>query len=99
MIPLRSWLFVPGNRERFLPKLESVRPDAVILELEDSIPLAEKVSTRQVVRQVLLSGCVPHEQLLVQVNPFSRGLTADDIGAVVSSRLAGLLLPKVGDPN
>jgi citrate lyase subunit beta/citryl-CoA lyase len=99
VIPLRSWLFVPGNRERFLAKLESIRPDAVILDLEDSIPLAEKAAARQAVRQALLSGRVPHKQLFVRVNPFSSGLTADDIEAVVASQLAGLFLPKVGDPN
>ena len=41
---LRSLLFVPGNRERFLAKLEALRPDAAILDLEDSIPPSEKAT-------------------------------------------------------
>jgi citrate lyase subunit beta/citryl-CoA lyase len=95
MKPLRSFLFVPGNRERFLEKLETLRPDAVILDLEDSVPPAEKEAARQMVRAVLLSNRFAEHQLFVRVNGFGTGLTAADLAAVACSRLQGVFLPKV----
>lgn len=95
MTPLRSWLFVPGNRERFLDRLDSLRPDAVILDLEDSIPPGEKIRTRAAVRAVLRSERLAGQRLFVRVNDFRTGLAADDLEAVVSNRLAGIFLPKI----
>ena len=97
--PLRSLLFVPGNRERFLAKLGELRPDAAILDLEDSIPAGEKEAAREAVRAVLRSGRLADLPLFVRVNDFRTGLTADDIAAVVAPRLAGVFLPKVEHPD
>ena len=38
--PLRSLLFVPGTRTDLLPKALATGADAVILDLEDSVPPA-----------------------------------------------------------
>lgn len=47
----RSFLFVPANRpERFAKALAS-GADAVILDLEDSVPLQSKAEARQAIRQ------------------------------------------------
>src|SRR5215212_751143 len=96
---LRSLLFVPGNRERFLAKLEALRPDAAILDLEDSIPPSEKVTGRECVREVLLSGRFGDRPLFVRVNDLRSDLAAADIAAVVTPRLAGVFLPKVEHPD
>ena len=44
---LRTLLFVPGNQERRIEKARSVDADALILDLEDSVPPAEKDSARE----------------------------------------------------
>jgi citrate lyase subunit beta / citryl-CoA lyase len=93
--PLRSLLFVPANRERFLAKLDSLRPDAVILDLEDSVPPAEKAPARAGLAELLRSDRLADQRLFVRINDFRTGLTAADIAAVVSTRLAGIFLPKV----
>lgn len=95
MKPLRSLLFVPGNRERFLAKLDALRPDAVLLDLEDSIPLAEKAAAREAVGAILRSERFPDHRLFVRVNPLRGGLAAADLAAVVSRRVEGVFLPKV----
>lgn len=96
--PLRSLLFVPANRERFLAKLSALRPDGVILDLEDSVPPAEKAAARDAAREILRGERFPEHQLFVRVNAFPTGLTPADIAAVVSPRLAGIFLPKIEDP-
>ena len=45
----RTFLFAPGNHPRRVEKALSLDADAVILDLEDACPIAEKVATRAVV--------------------------------------------------
>jgi citrate lyase subunit beta/citryl-CoA lyase len=92
-------LFVPGNRQRFFGKLDTVTPDAVILDLEDSVPLAEKQTAREMVGELLRGERFKHQQLYVRVNAYATGLTAADIQALVAPRLVGILLPKVETAN
>jgi citrate lyase subunit beta/citryl-CoA lyase len=70
----RSFLFVPGNRpERFLKALQS-GADAVILDLEDAVPLAEKASAREAI-------CRQWPQLLVLKVPLVVRINAADSAA------------------
>ncbi len=46
----RSMLFVPGNRPVWMDKAPRYEPDALILDLEDAVPIAEKDATRPIVR-------------------------------------------------
>ena len=43
---LRSILFTPGNNMRMIHKIPNLKADAVILDLEDSIPITEKETAR-----------------------------------------------------
>ena len=43
---LRSLLFVPGNKTSMLEKALTLRPDAFVPDMEDSVPAAEKVNAR-----------------------------------------------------
>ena len=46
MAVYRTFLFAPGNHPRRVEKAFSLDADAVILDLEDACPIAEKVATR-----------------------------------------------------
>ena len=46
----RSIMFVPGNRGSWIEKAPKYGPDALMLDLEDSVPPAEKVEARSIVR-------------------------------------------------
>ena len=50
MLLARSFLYVPANREKFLEKALAVPADALLLDLEDSVPPAEKATARTAVR-------------------------------------------------
>ena len=45
--PLRSVLFVPGNKEDWIRKAPKYGADALILDLEDSVPPQEKDAARE----------------------------------------------------
>jgi len=92
MLPLRSLLFAPGNDLKKINQSFNVGADAVILDLEDSVAISEKSRSRLLLREVLQeSHCC---QTYVRVNSFNAGLTADDLEAVVTVNLTGVMLPK-----
>lgn len=95
MMPLlRSLLFVPGNRPKMLDKAPGSGADAIVLDLEDSVPPAEKEAARHMVRERVASyGPLPCI-VTVRVNAISTGFTADDLAAVVVPGLQGITLPK-----
>ena len=97
---VRSLLFAPGNEPRKLAKVGSFGADGVILDLEDSVPAAEKVAGRAKVRDAA-QNAAEGGRMYVRVNPttaktgFSVDHGADDVAAVVSPDVDGLLVPKV----
>lgn len=97
---LRTLLFVPGNRARMIEKAKVLADlDAIIFDLEDAVPPAEKPTARRMIREAMDSGEFDRFKVFVRVNAVSTGLLPDDLDAVVSSRLFGIVLPKVEDPE
>lgn len=92
MIQLRSILFVPGDRpERFVKAMTSAA-DALILDLEDSVSLANKGKAHEAVSE-FLSHKHP-KPVLVRVNPLSSDMIEDDLAAALSKLPDGIMLPK-----
>jgi citrate lyase subunit beta / citryl-CoA lyase len=89
----RTFLFAPGNHPRRVEKALSLDADAVILDLEDACPIAEKKATRPVV----VAACQrPRTGLgYVRVNATSTEFGYGDIVAVVQKGVDGIILPKV----
>jgi citrate lyase subunit beta / citryl-CoA lyase len=96
-LPLRSWLFVPGDSERKQDKALGSAADAVILDLEDSVALAQLAAARTHVTNLLRSRRPPGgPQLWVRPNAPASGLLREDLEAVFAGGApAGLVLPKV----
>jgi citrate lyase subunit beta / citryl-CoA lyase len=94
----RSFLYVPANREKFLEKAVGLPSDAFILDLEDSVPPAEKTNARAGVRAYAPK--IAGERVWVRVNGLDTGFADDDLDAVVGvAGLAGIFLPKVETPD
>ena len=97
--PLRSWLFVPGDSERKQVKALGSGADVLILDLEDSVALAQRPAARQQAARLLAAGsALAGPQLWVRTSaPHGEGL-AQDLEAVCAGPLpAGLVLPKVSE--
>ena len=73
--------------------------NAVILDLEDSVPIAAKAEGRAlVVKAIDGASALPaatRPLVTVRTNAFATGLLADDLAAVVRPGLAAIFLPKV----
>ena len=95
MKPLRSLLFVPGNKAAWMEKAPQYGADALILDLEDSVPYADKDTARILVRQAIDNLSPRGLTLFVRINPLETDMTGDDLSAIVCTGLTGLLPPKV----
>lgn len=89
----RSSLILPVNIPRFVEKAYARGADAVVLDLEDSVPPQEKASARTLVRDSLAVAGRGGAEVLVRVNN-DPALLTDDIDAAVHPGLDGLSIPK-----
>ncbi len=91
---LRSLLYVPAHAERFAAKAHERGADAIILDLEDSVPVSSKLAAREAlsaaVRQVGQAGA----HVFVRINA-DADLRFDDAAAAVQAGVTGLMVPKL----
>jgi len=94
--PVRTALFAPGIKERVMTKALESSADAVILDLEDSVPVASKAEARTLVAKTIdaAAGSLLRPLIYVRVNAAASGLLADDLNAVVRPGLNAVLLSK-----
>ena len=94
MLLMRTLLFVPANRENMVERAHGAAADVIVLDMEDSVPPAEKEAARQIVRKAVPSLKAAGKTVHVRVNHLETGLTRDDVLAAVCPDLAGLAFPK-----
>lgn len=90
---VRSLLFLPGNREKFLEKAAALDADGFIIDLEDSVPASEKAVARACLAKYapMLEG----KSIWVRPNATDTPYFADDLATIcATANIQGLLLPK-----
>ena len=97
--PIRTELFVPGNKEEWMRKAPKYGADALILDLEDSVPPENKPDARVLVSKMLRELGEAGQTLVVRVNRLETGLTAEDLEAITSPYLYSVMLPQVQSPG
>ncbi|GLV30801.1 CoA ester lyase [Sphingobium sp. TomTYG75] len=100
-LPIRSFLFIPGDSEKKLGKVDGVAADAFILDLEDAVAVARKPVAREMVPAFIKERprAARKSQLWVRVNPLDTPWTLDDLAAIVPVAPDGIMLPKVNGPE
>jgi citrate lyase subunit beta/citryl-CoA lyase len=90
----RSFLYVPANREKFLDKAIGLPADALLLDLEDSVPPAEKAVARAAV--AAFAPKVASGRVWVRPNAIDSDHGRADLDAIIGvPGLVGLIAPKV----
>jgi citrate lyase subunit beta/citryl-CoA lyase len=94
----RSLLFCPANMPRFIAKAHSRGADAIILDLEDSVPETEKASARKGLMEAAGTVGQAEADICVRINrPLEQAV--EDITAAVGHRVNALVIPKVAGPE
>ena len=89
----RSRLYLPGNEPKYFINAGLHAPDAVILDLEDSVHHAEKDAARLLVRNALRSVDFGAAERMVRINQLPLGLL--DLEGIVPQAPDLILIPKV----
>lgn len=108
--PIRSLLFVPGNREDRIRKALASEADAVVFDLESATPIGELDAARAICRRAIAAHAssrdaapdaappgLPRPAILVRVAEARSPDLPRDLAAVVQPGLTGILLPQVQD--
>ncbi|MGH7596413.1 MAG: aldolase/citrate lyase family protein [bacterium] len=88
----RSRLYLPGNDPKFFINAGLHRPDAIILDLEDSVAPSEKDAARLLVRNALRDVDFYGTEKMVRINQDRRGL--EDLPFLVAHDVQVILIPK-----
>src|SRR2546422_4081692 len=99
MQPLRSLLFVPGNKPTWMEKALGYGADALIFDLEDSVPALDKHCARTHVRQALECAHGRGPCRTVRINALDTGLAGDDLEAIICPGLSAIIAPKIETPQ
>jgi citrate lyase subunit beta / citryl-CoA lyase len=90
----RSSLIMPVNQPRFVDKAYLRGADAIVLDLEDSVPPAEKGRARTMVKEAIPVAARGGADVFVRINKPVEMLV-EDLEAAIHPGLTGLALPKV----
>ena len=93
--PRRSLLYIPGNNPGMVQNCGIYGADGVLLDLEDSISIDEKMAARKLVKHALLSLDFGSVEKVVRINgadtPFFRG----DLAEIVPAGPDAVRIPKI----
>jgi citrate lyase subunit beta/citryl-CoA lyase len=94
----RSLLYVPANVPRFVAKAPGAGADAIILDLEDSVPMAQKDAAREGLAEAVRTCREGPAAVLVRINRPLR-LAVRDVEAAAACGADGILLTKAMDAS
>jgi citrate lyase subunit beta/citryl-CoA lyase len=96
----RSWMFVPGHRQKMIDKALAINADAIMLDIEDGVAPSEKDTARKLIGEALGRERAPKAPArFVRVNAIGHERMDADLEAVLRPGIDGLVLPKVETPE
>ena len=87
-------MFIPGNHPGIMADAHIYGPDSIMLDLEDSVTLAEKDAARLLVYHALKTVDYGHTERVVRINPLSTPYGKKDVEAVVKAGVEVIRMPK-----
>lgn len=92
---LRSMLFVPAYNKKFLDSALRKNADALILDLEDSVPEVYKADAREILREYLKKEEFQNRVIFIRLNPIESGLLLEDLEVSMNTNVNGFVLSKI----
>ena len=87
-------MFVPGNNPGMMQDAFIYGPDSIMLDLEDSVTMAEKDAARLLVHNALKSIDYGDTEMVVRINPLSTPYGRKDVEAIVKAGVQVIRMPK-----
>ena len=87
-------MFIPGNNPGMMQDAYIYKPDSIMLDLEDSVTMAEKDAARLLVYNALRTIDYGGIEMVVRINPLSTPYGKKDVEAVVKGGVDVIRMPK-----
>lgn len=92
---LRSLLFVPSYNKKFLDSSLKQNADALIFDLEDSVPYEFKPQAREILKEYLDKEELKTKQIFIRLNPVESDMLMEDLKYVLKDNVIGFMLSKI----
>jgi citrate lyase subunit beta/citryl-CoA lyase len=104
---IRSWMFVPGDRQKMIDKSMGLAVDAIMMDIEDGVAPAAKDTSRKQIAAALDQITARRKEnpalrtpaRYVRINAVGHERMHADLDHVIRSGLEGLAVPKVDTPE
>ena len=90
----RTMMFIPGNNPSMMQDAYIYHPDSIMLDLEDSVTMAEKDAARMLVHNALKTIDYGNIERVVRINPLNTPYGKKDVEAVVKGGVDVIRMPK-----
>ena len=90
----RTMMFVPGNNPGMMADAHIYGPDSIMLDLEDSVTMAEKDAARLLVHHALKTIDYGDTEMVVRINPLNTPYGKKDVEAVIKAGVDVIRMPK-----
>ena len=97
--PIRSLLFVPGNREDWMRDAPKYGSDGLIFDMEGALPPDQIAEGREIIRRVLDETGGTGPQRIVRVSGAASEKNRADLEAIVCAGLDGVMVPQTRGPD
>src|SRR5687767_3579199 len=97
--PRRSVLYMPGANARALEKAKTLRPDGIIIDLEDAVAPDAKAAARDQAVAAVAAGGYGRREVVIRANGLGTPWGEADLKAAAGSGADAVLLPKVQSPD
>lgn len=96
----RTLLFIPAIKYKWIQDLTKYEVDAIILDLEDSVPHTEKRTARNYIEELFAHfNGVDHADIFIRINKVEDEYDMEDLYISVQNGIEGIVLPKVELPE
>ncbi len=94
---LRSFMFLPAHNTRFIDKALAGDADAIILDMEDAVPVSRKEEARKIIVDYSRKGLLKQKKVFIRINHIGTKEFVDDISELIVLGVYGLMPSKIRD--
>lgn len=92
---LRSFMFLPAYNKKFIDKALKCEADALILDMEDSVPSEQRQAARENIIEYNNQGMFENKNIFIRINEIGSKDFAEDITQLVLSGITGFMPSKI----